>query len=376
LRAVPSYLQRSGSYFDLDIDIYKWEKSHPQNHITLIQEIAHDIIPHFHRIRSMSAFCFSETTCRLILHYILRAAAAPNLQQLQIKFDQPTFLTRPEGFKILEQGSPRLQFLRFEQADCLPVPQSLCNLTTLHLHYLHPELQLSFQQLVEVLTSPNTLLYLSLQGDLNFATWPLHLIAPEFQLNHLKALRLSDNGMMAVRMLLSMSAPKLNSIWLDCSYDNFGFLFDASQMSGTHGRSKFPNLQYLTLPMDNLTRMIKFAKIFPSITHLHLPYPDFYYAIHLQTALTNHWTSLHTVVFTMLKGTSQGNLNPCFSAVLPYRRQAGRPIKHLLLDRDFFQNIRKSAPELIPQVEMEIISASNYKEAWWNKEDLAAAGVA
>jgi hypothetical protein len=43
---------------------------------------------------------------------------------------------------------------------------------------------------------------------------------------------------------------------------------------------------------------------------------------------------------------------------------------------DFFDIIRKSAPELVPQIEMEIVSASNYKEAWWNKEDLTASGVA
>ena len=376
LKWVPSYLQRSGSYFDLDIDIYKWEKYHPQKHIALIQQIAHEILPHFHRIRSMFAICFSETACRSILCDILRAAAAPNLRQLQIRFDQPTSPTRPRGFRILEQGSPQLQLLMFEQADYLPVPNSLCNLTTLHLYYLHPQLHLTDPQLVEVLTSPNTLLYLSIQGDLDFATWPLHLVAPEFHLNHLKALRLSDNGMMAVRMLLSMSAPKLESIWLNCSYDNFDFLFDAPQMAGIFGHNKFPKLQYLTLPMDNLTRMVKFATIFPTITHLHLPYPNFFHAIHLQTALTNHWTSLHTIVFTMLKDHGWKKLQPCFSVVLPSRRRARHPIKQFLLDRDFFQCIKNSAPELIPQVEMEIISANNYKEAWWNKEDLAAAGVA
>jgi hypothetical protein len=78
----------------------------------------------------------------------------------------------------------------------------------------------------------------------------------------------------------------------------------------------------------------------------------------------------------MLKGAHSTKLKPCFLAVLPYRRQMGHPIKQLLLDQDFFHNIKNSLPEVIPQVEMEIISASNYKEAWWNKEDLAVAGVA
>ena len=381
LKWAPSYLQRSGSYFDLDIDIYNWEKSHQTSGrqlITLIQALADEFLPHFHRVRNVFAICFSEAACQLILHRILRVATAPNLQQLQIKFDQHTPLTfpLPEGFKILEQSTPQLKFLGFEQGDYLPVPNSLRNLTTLHLHRLDHALHLTYPQLVEALTAPHTLLYLSLEGDLNFLTWPLHLVAPEFQLNHLQGLRFSENGMMAVRMLLSMSAPKLESIWLDCSYDNFDFLFDAPQMAGIQGHSKFPKLRYLTLPISNLILMVKFATIFPSITHLHLPYPDFFRAGPLQTALTNHWTSLHTIVLTMLKENNWKRLNACFSVVLPYRRQIRKPINHLLLDRDFFDIIRKSAPELVPQIEMEIVSAGNYKEAWWNKEDLTASGVA
>jgi hypothetical protein len=383
LKWAPSYLQRSGSYFDLDIDIYKWEKSQrtrsgPHRHVALIQALADEILPHFHRVRNMFAICFSERACQSILHRILRAATAPNLQQLQIKFDHHTSsrFTRPERIRILEQGSPQLKFLGFEQADCLPMPNSLRNITTLHLHHLRPELHLTYPQLVEALTAPHALIYLSLEGDINFSTWPLHLVAPEFQLNHLQGLRFSENGMMAVKMLLSILAPNLESIWLDCSYDNFDFLFDAPQMTGIQGHGKFPKLRYLTLPTSNLFLMTKFATIFPSITHLHLPYPDFFRPVPLQVALMNHWTSLHTIVLTMLKENNWKWLNVCFSAVLPHRRQRRNPINHLLLDRDFFERIRKSAPELVPQIEMEIVSASNYKEAWWNKEDLTASGVA
>ncbi|KIM40335.1 hypothetical protein M413DRAFT_446521 [Hebeloma cylindrosporum] len=387
LKWAPSYLQRSGSYFDLDIDIYRWERSHRRvrrtrsgqpRHIALIQALADQLNPHFHRVRNIFAICFSEATCQSILQRILRTATAPNLQQLQIRFDHHTSLrfTRPEGFRILEQGSPQLRFLEFEQADCLPIPSSLRNLTTLHLHHLRPELHLTYPQLVEALIAPHTLRYLSLEGDVNFATWPLHLAAPEFQLSHLQGLRLNDNGMMAVRMLLSMSAPKLESIWLDCSYDNFDFLFDAPQMVGNQGHSKYPKLRYLTLPTSNLFLMAKFAAIFPSITHLHLPYPDFFRSALLQEALADHWTSLHTIVLTMLKENNWKKLTACFSTVLPYRRQIRHPINHLLLDRDFFEVFKKSAPELTALIQMEIVSASNYKEPWWNKEDLTASGVA
>lgn len=381
LKWAPSYLQRSGSYFDLDIDVYKWEKSHrrsgPHRRIALIQALADEFLPHFRRLRNMFIVCFSETTCQSILHRILRVATAPNLQQLQIRFDHhiSSTFTQPERIKILEQGLPQLKFLEFEQADCLPVSNSLRNITTLHLHHLRPQLRLTYPQLVEALTAPHTLVYLSLEGDLNFSTWPLHLVAPEFQLNHLQGLRFNENGMMAVRMLLSMSAPKLESIWLDCSYDNFDFLFDAPQMAGIQGHGKFPKLRYLTLPTSNLFLMVKFATVFPGITHLHLPYPDFFRPVPLQTALMNQWTSLHTIVLTLLKENNWNRLNACFSVVLPYRRQSRRPINHLLLDRDFFEIIRKSAPD-VPQIEMEIVSASNYKEPWWNKEDLTASGVA
>ena len=382
LKWASSYLQRSGSNFDLDIDIYKWEQTRRRSAqhrcIVLIQALANEFLPHFHRVRNISAISFSETVCRSILHLILRVTPAPNLQQLEIRYEYNTLsiFPRSTGFKILAQGSPQLKFLRFDQADYLPAPNSLSNLTTLHLHHLHPGLHLTYPQLVEALTAPHTLLYLSLEGDVNFLTWPLHQVAPAFQLNHLQGLRFTENGMMAVRMLLSVSAPKLESIWLDCSYDNFDFFFDAPQMVGIQGHSKFPKLRYLTLPTSNLFLVPKFATIFPSITHLHLPYPDFFRAAPLQLALTNHWTSLHTIVLTMLKENNWKRLTACFSAVLPYRRQIGYPINHLLLDRDFFEMIKKSAPELVPQIEMDFVSASNYKEPWWNKEDLTASGVA
>ena len=198
------YLKRSGPQILLDIrlDLLDWERHHIINTdnlsesptgLDIILSILDHIIPHLYRIRSLLFKCFSESTCLNTL-FVLRGASVPNLRQLEIKFDlfSAMFRNRLSRFRILQHGSSQLTFLKIDQTDCLPVITSLRMLTSLHSGKLYTDRNLSYPTLVEVLTAPDCLLYLSVAATWSRSTWPVHPDAPGFQLHHLKALRIYD----------------------------------------------------------------------------------------------------------------------------------------------------------------------------------------
>lgn len=80
---------------------------------------------------------------------------------------------------------------------------------------------------------------------------------------------------MVVMLLESMAAPILESLWLEYDFWHFHLTFVAPQMAGTFGPSKFPQLQYLTLPGMQLSFCTDLGTVFPNITHLHLPSASF-----------------------------------------------------------------------------------------------------
>ena len=219
-----------------------------------------------------------------------------------------------------------------------------------HLRKHHTEIRLTYPTLVEVLTAPDCLLYLSIEGTTDLETWPNHFNVPGFELHHLKALQICCEGMMAGMLLRFMSAPILESLWLEFDF----WCFDTG-----FGSSKFPQLRYLTLPGIHLA--LQFAAVFPSITHLHLPRAKARYFRHLETALSNHWFSLHTLVFTALAREAHWkNIGDLISH--------GCPINNLLVDdRDVLYAIEREVS--IPVETVELISGENYLEPWWNQED-------
>jgi hypothetical protein len=375
LHRASCYLQRYGSQslLAIYINLSNWERDHAAESLSkscppFIRSIASHIIPHLHQIRSLSFTCFSESTCLEILP-ILRNASAPNLRQLEIKFDNFTF-PHPNGFRILEHGSSSLAFLKIDLVGCMPPVASLRWLTSLHLRKLHTDIGLTYPKLVEVLTAPDCLLYLSIDGTIDLRVWPFHRNAPDFQLHHLKALQICDQGRMPALLLLSISAPNLESLWLECNfkYFNTSAYSVAPQMS--LGRSKFPKLQYLTLPRVKLPFS---PKLFPSITHLHLPGIDVVpgHLTTLETTLSALWPSLHTVVFTVLRREADwekiGDLIvPC----LQRRHSQGRPIIDLLVDRDILCVTERKVRSGLPAgTKMQLVSGENYVEPWWNQED-------
>ena len=369
-----SYFTRSdapGTLLDIHLDFYEWEQTRRNRRsepvLDVIQDLVIIILPHLHRIRGLFIICLSEETCITILLGILRYVSAPNLRSLQIKFNQrlSSRIIRPAGFKILENGSQQLTFLETGQGDCMPSRSSLRNLTSLHLNNLHGELHLTYSSLVDILTAPDCLVYLSVKGGISMETWPLHSDRPDFHLNHLKAFRIYNEGTMALSLLLSMSAPQLESLWLDTYTSNFGLLLLSSRVAQGLRRRKFTALRYLTLWTMNLSLSVELAAIFPAITHLHLPGADSLHFEMLESALLYSWSSLDTLVFTSLKDEDLTKLNAFLSSILLERRRQGRIIEHLLVEPDHLRIIDKGSAHLRRETAVEIVSEDTYQEPWW-----------
>jgi hypothetical protein len=256
--------------------------------------------------------------------------------------------------------------------NILPPPQSLCNLTTLYLHGFDPSLPFSSDEYIQTFAALPSIVNLSLQGTVGFGFFPTGMPSmPQFALHNLKSLRLLDGGGVAVHMLLAVSAWHLESLWLECSYDIFPtHLFDAVQLN-IPGKPKFPNMKHLTLVMDNLTMASRFAAIFPTITHLHYHYPNCKEATQLIQALTlPRWSSLQVLVFTAFKERDAQQLNTALVRILTQRRLVNTPLSKILLDKDHVRWLDRVVPQedkkLRRLVEVDLLTADNYAEYWWN----------
>jgi len=379
LHLASSYLERSGPQIllDIHIDLLEWEQhrmtgdfSESLTALDIIQSIGDHIIPHLYRIRSLLFTCFSESTCLNML-LILRNASAPNLRQLEIKFDYwpfvPMLRNRLCRFRILQHGSSQLAFFKTDQAECMPVITSLRGLTSLHLGKLHTDMFLTYPTLVEVLTAPDCLLYLSIEGAISRSIWPRHFNAPDFQLHHLKALRICDQRTsMPATLLLTMSAPKLESLWLECNFKNLVYL-----SWPTLGPSRFPKPRYLTLSGVNPPFVVPLCTMFLNTTHLHLHRVDVQYFRDLESTLSGPWSSLHTLIFTTVIGDLEvnwENIGHLMTSRLPRHLSRGRLINNLLVDRDILHVFEKEVPSPI-ETKVQLVSKENYMEPWWNQED-------
>ncbi|KAF8911497.1 hypothetical protein CPB84DRAFT_921431 [Gymnopilus junonius] len=375
---ITEYLRRSGQrlLLDIDIDTYTFEKSTAtmlKKQISLAEALSKELAPQVSRIRNLSFFCYFKITPTVVLSGFPQSSALC-LQRFVVKYDSPTHpassnVPQAGRVPIFENGSPHLSFLETDLPDVLPSTSSLRNLTTLCLHSLDESSQHTYASFVEVLTAPHSLLYLSVQGTIKLNSWPMHQGGPTFELSKLKALRLLDDGLMAAKMLLSMCAPDMESLWLDFRTREFTSFFDSPQMTMAVGLSKFRALKYLTIPNDNFRALESFAKAFPTITHLHLPHPVFWQADQLQKALKTHWAFVHTIVISMTRESRLESLYSALNEILPHRRRTGHPIQTLLIDKDLFGTMARNAPKIIKQVNAEAVSPQNYHEIWWNKVD-------
>ncbi|EDR09099.1 uncharacterized protein LACBIDRAFT_296376 [Laccaria bicolor S238N-H82] len=364
----PVYLQRSGDGLPLDIrvDIYAEDRlvRHSASKNTAIVQAVRDLIGlYIGRCRSLLVFTFHEETASLILSR-LHNVAAPLLERLRINagcVSQPFADTTAAASCILSGGAPRLRFLETETMHCFP----LANLETLHLHRLHNAEPIEYEQLTQIFAALPALSNLSIRGPIHSSQWPLHLTAPTFLMSSLRSLMISEDGPFAVKFLLSVSAPSLQSLWLDCSIDNTT-LFEAPQMLAGN---KFPVLKYLTLESYSMYTTNSFAGIFPTITHLHLSYAALFHVKHFEGAMVAEptiWGQLATLIVTARKTDHARKFFGSLCRILPDRRRAEAPLQSLLLDGDLLRFLLAQKSDLLHEhVTMEELHKDNYSEFWW-----------
>jgi len=360
-----NYLQRSSQMLlDVRVDIYNVDKRmlirSAGKRNALIQSIVKTLFPHIHRARSLFVIsCFELTALTLLSH--LSNSVAPHLRRLRMNIGHPaTIGPRTAGFKAFSTGLPQLTFLETDLPDCVTL--SLQNLTTLHLHTLTDTMDLSYQSFVEIITAPPSLRNLSIQGSLNVSHWPWHGNGPGFSMTHLKALRLPDPSLFSVKILLSVSAPNLESLWLGSSFNSYSHLFDTPQM---RGHVKFPALKYLTIPSYDFSYHFQFPTAFPTITHLYLPYANFYQEDRVKITFTSHWQHLDTLVTGLIRQAQMEKFHGALCNFLPLRRSAGYPIRMLLVDEDLRSMLGKKPLKVSRYVKIDVLSLDTYQEPWW-----------
>jgi len=318
------------------------------------------LFPHIHRARSLLVLCCFELTALTLLSH-LHNSVAPNLRRLRMNIGHPaTIGPRTAGFKAFSKGLPQLTFLETDLPDCVPL--SLQNLTTLHLHTLTNIMNVSYQSFVAMITAPPSLRNLSIQGSLNVALWPWYTVdGPGCFMNNLKALRLPDDSLFAVKILLAISAPNLVSLWLGASFDNYGHFFNAS------GPVKFPALKYLTIPSYDFSYNTQFPRAFPNITHLYLPYVNLHYRgdVRFKDTFASHWKHLDTLVTGLIRNGQTLKFHTDLCKFLPLRRDAGYPIRQLLIDGDLRSMLKKELPDVSQYVKIDVLSLETYQEPWW-----------
>ncbi|KAF8158601.1 hypothetical protein BJ912DRAFT_1010373 [Pholiota molesta] len=339
MKWIPSYLQRSGSRLPLSllIDVYRWDNHRiglivRQTRTTLAAPLFSQLEPHMERIRHLSIMCYHEFTA-IDFQSIFATTSAANLESINVQFDQrllTTILQIPPP-KIFIGGTPKLQF------------PNLQTITTLFLNLNESSMTLLYPEFVEVLTAPTALHHLSITGSSTslLSSWPFHRMGPDpgFHLTHLKSLRIIDSNLLAVKMLLSVSVPQVESLWLNCSFDQFHSFFDSQQI-------QVPLSAILTIPEYNLNWIVKLSQVFPNITHLHLPHVNFFHIDLLVTALSN-WNEYNQFSIAL-------------ASVLEERELSAHPIKSLIMDRDF----RKMLEERF----LIYLIWWTYREPWWNNQ--------
>lgn len=356
------YLERSKKCpVDVRLDLHHIEKRYNRHSTLLVKNILDVIVPHIDRWRCLLIFTLLEKTAYNILSHFYHLAA-PVLQRLTVNVDVGASLDDAHFDSSIFSSAPRLHFVRSEALRCCWLP--LSGLTTLHLQRSFHIAPLGYNQLLEIITTPHSLANLSIHGTIDSLDWPIH-DSPAFEMNSLRSLQFVGNSTCVSKFLLSVSAPQLHSLWFECSpYENFLLLRESPQT--TLGLIKFPALRYLTFQRCDYNYL---SRVFPYVSHLHVSYcSTFLQLISFEGTLTgettSHWPHLHTVAIRTLHDAHHVQTSATISRLVSSRINAGRPIYKLLLDRDLL-TILEGVAFLRENIQMELLSTSNYLEPWW-----------
>ncbi|KAF9529681.1 hypothetical protein CPB83DRAFT_725663, partial [Crepidotus variabilis] len=370
---VSAYIERSGQLpLDFNIDIYRSEKLYRRGGQSKQQAwpLISDVVQVLHRVRSMNILCYRQNTA-VMLQNFFTDRPTPLLESFKIQHGTSfSAINASMGLKafVFNQATPCLTTFVTDTPNILPRSDKLRSLETLYWHGLDPKLAINANNFQHTLSSVTSLVHLSLQGTVAFGFWPTGMPAgPQFTLPNLKALRCLDGGGTAIRTLLAISAPKLESIWLECSFDNFPAHFFGAPQMNVLGHPKFPALKFLTLHFEAFPFSEQFAKVFPTVSHVHYFHVNLRQSDKLAQAMKVLWTSVNTLVFSRFRERDAEKLTTALSQIILTRALGVNPMQAILLDEDHLRFIRKCHTNSARDVQLlaKVLSRDNYAEPWW-----------
>jgi len=319
-----------------------------------------------HRCKTLLVFTYHEITAHDIVTG-LETISAPILGRFRVNCLPPD----PDGSpihmattEVLKGGAPKLTFLELEG---IPVHPALGSLITLHLHNLKPSWfdYDVFKNLCAQLTS---LRNLSLHAQSYITAWPMDLNAPTIMHKSLQSLKIMEiHPGLLVRVLLSLDAPRLSSVWLSADTTSFHHLFDSPQFAG--GASKFAHVRYLTLEAYNMRSLNKFANVFPGATHIFLPEALLFHIQFFEEAFSASppvWPKLQTLALTAKSDRRYAKLKEVLCKIVNARAALKVPLARFLADWDLVTFLRKQQSDMLAEsLEVAEMDGSDYAEPWW-----------
>jgi hypothetical protein len=265
---VPMYLERSKSC-PLDLRINFWDADvrlgdDSRAREAMVISVLSLILPHTERWGAFILEGYYEESIYMALAR-LHKVAVPLLQRIAVDFEEGTEYREGTNFplQIFLGGAPRLSSVRLDMLRCCWPPLSV--LTSLDLRQVHRSAGV-YSRFLETLKTLPSLAKLCVHGSVVYEeTWRLDRY-PSIQLPTLRFLRLIRPLHLASVLLIAVTAPHLESLWLQDVHDNdLHTFFESPQVS-----FKFPALRSLILKSVEFdeTTFRNLSRHFPTISRL------------------------------------------------------------------------------------------------------------
>ncbi|KAG5647088.1 hypothetical protein DXG03_001458 [Asterophora parasitica] len=323
------------------------------------------VVQHIHRWKTLLVLASNSTTTASILS-TLAHLEAPSLERIRIVDDggdiddeppSPSGVFQPRP-GVFIGGAPRLAAVWVNNLRVLP---PLTNVTTLHLHTpsYFSSAELNPSSLKSLTATCPSLSSLSIRGNFR-GDWP-H--GGPVTIPSLRSLWFESGDTLASSFLATVSMPNLVSLWLDCpQYRVIQRIFNSTS------RPNFPALKYLTLQGFDFYASTHYAKAFPTITALHLPFCNLFHITFLKETLIENdhsrWPNLDTIVFRSLRDTHAKKFSTVIDDMVRERHNSIHPIRRLLVDKDVLANLY-SADSIGARTDLKVLSADSFDDPWW-----------
>ncbi|TFK23159.1 hypothetical protein FA15DRAFT_476076 [Coprinopsis marcescibilis] len=319
-----------------------------------------------HRCKTLLILTYDSGLADQILQG-LTESEAPTLQRLRIKNVEHNALpvqTFASGAQILTAGAPALTFLETEGLHLLP---PIASLVTLHLHNIDP-VWFSYDTFSDIVNRAPKLENLSLECHDYISNWPMHFAGSALTLKNLRALRIIEQGSgLIVRYLLSINAPRLESLWISTGNTAFDHLFSSPQFLDS--QHKYGALKYLTLETFNMKTTSKFAHVFPNVVHLYLADAPLFHVKHLEQAFTADppiWPKLQTLAVSSKSDRREMQFKEALCNIVTRRAEKRLPLKRCLADGNLAAFLKNQASDLLNEnITVAEMDALTHREPWW-----------